>query len=125
MLNIPLSRIAFIGYLNYVKDAQAFYWLNPSRNFTQESRTTLIGCAESVPARKYKIACNPAKGALRSSEVFRPPSSHWQTILFISCIKHFDSFNKLLDEIKPKSLKSSSLFYFTLSSFGFYSALFH
>ncbi len=28
-LNIPLSRIAFIGHLNYVKDAQVFYWLNP------------------------------------------------------------------------------------------------
>ena len=59
-----MSRIAFIGYLNYVKDAQAFYWLNPSCNFTQESRTTLIGCAESVPARKYKITCSPAKGVL-------------------------------------------------------------
>jgi hypothetical protein len=28
-LNISISCIAFIGYLNYVKDAQAFYWLNP------------------------------------------------------------------------------------------------
>jgi hypothetical protein len=26
-----LSRIAFIGYKNYVKDAQAFYWLNSLR----------------------------------------------------------------------------------------------
>jgi hypothetical protein len=26
-----LSRIAFIGYQNYVKYAQAFYWLNPLR----------------------------------------------------------------------------------------------
>ncbi len=31
VLNIPLSHIAFIGYQNYVKDAQAFYWLNPLR----------------------------------------------------------------------------------------------
>jgi hypothetical protein len=30
-LNIPMSRIAFIGYQNYIKDAQAFYWLNPLR----------------------------------------------------------------------------------------------
>jgi hypothetical protein len=30
-LNIPLSRIAFIRYQNYVKDAQTFYWLNPLR----------------------------------------------------------------------------------------------
>jgi hypothetical protein len=37
--------------------------------FTQESRTTLIGCAESVPARKYKITRNPLKGALLISEV--------------------------------------------------------
>jgi hypothetical protein len=30
-LNIPLSGIAFIGYQNYIKDVQAFYWLNPLR----------------------------------------------------------------------------------------------
>jgi hypothetical protein len=35
----------------------------------QESRTTLIGCAESVPARKYKRTRNPLKGALLISEV--------------------------------------------------------
>jgi hypothetical protein len=30
-LNIPMSCIAFIGYQNYVKYAQAFYWFNPLR----------------------------------------------------------------------------------------------
>ncbi len=30
-LNIPKSLIAFIGYQNYVKYAQAFYWFNPLR----------------------------------------------------------------------------------------------
>jgi hypothetical protein len=51
---------------HYIKYAQAFYWFNP---FSQESRTTLIGCAESVLARKYKITRNPMKGALLISEV--------------------------------------------------------
>ncbi len=59
----------------------------------QESRTTLIGCAESVSARKYKITRNPVKGAHLLSEVFRPPSGLLATKLLIFCIKHFDSFN--------------------------------
>ena len=114
-----MSRIAFIGYLNYVKDAQAFYWLNPSRKFTQESRTTLIGCAESVPARKYKITCNPAKGVLLSSATQESSSRPFWLNLHnpFSRIKHFESFKLLPDEIKPKSLKLSSSFYLTLSKF--------
>jgi hypothetical protein len=64
-----MSRIAFIGYLNYINNAQVFYWFNALRPFTQGSRTTLIGCAKSVPARKYKITSNPLKGALLISEV--------------------------------------------------------
>ena len=72
----------------------------------QESRTTLIGCAESVPARKYKITCNPAKGALLSSEVYEPSSKPigYHTTHF-SCIKHFDSFKLYPDEIKTKVTK--------------------
>jgi hypothetical protein len=59
----------------------------------QESRTTLIGCAESVPARKYKITCNPAKGALLSPAVYRPSSRPIGLNHMIHfCIKHFDSF---------------------------------
>ena len=29
VLYMPMSCIAFIGYLNYIKDVQAFFWLNP------------------------------------------------------------------------------------------------
>jgi hypothetical protein len=66
-----LSRIAFIGYQNYVKGAQAFNWFNPLHKSLAQ---LVIGCAESVPARKYKITRNPTKGALLSSEVFEPSS---------------------------------------------------
>jgi hypothetical protein len=59
----------------------------------QESRTTLIVCAESVPARKYKITRNPAKGALLLSEVFRPPSGLLATKLFIFVTNTLISFN--------------------------------
>jgi hypothetical protein len=40
--------------------------------FPNQSCTTLIGCAESVPARKYTISRNPLKGALHITEVVRP-----------------------------------------------------
>jgi hypothetical protein len=79
----------------------------------QEPCTTLIGCAESVPARKYKITRNPVKGALLISEVFWPISDP----IFTQIITNYSVSNilnvlNLLDEIKLKSLKS--FIYFSL-----------
>jgi hypothetical protein len=100
-----------------------FYWIFKLRKwwasillvspFTQESHTTLIGCAESVPAHKYKITCNPLEGG----------SSHFRGRLIITWLRLHSINNKLivsntlivlslLNEIKPKSLKLSTLFIF-------------
>ncbi len=75
----------------------------------QESRTTLIGCTESVPAHMYKITHNPVKGALLISEVVWPH-------LYSTIINYFVSNTlkvlTLLNEIKPNSLTLSSSFIF-------------
>ncbi len=59
----------------------------------QESHTTLIGCAESVPARKYKITRYRLKGALHISKIVQlTPELCLIKLSQTDCLKHFDHF---------------------------------
>jgi hypothetical protein len=75
---------------------------------------TLIGCTESLPARKYKITCNPVKGALLISEVVWPlPDPVFIQLLQTDCFEHFDHF-KSTEWKKTKVTKIVYFIYFLL-----------
>ena len=78
MLNELKSCIAFIGYLNDEKCSLL------AQLSTQESHTSFIGCAKSVPALRYKITHSPVKGAVHISEVDQPTAEHLLLEKFLS-----------------------------------------